>query len=342
MIIACPQCTGPFELRDTDVAELVQLDCPHCRFRMILDFAAANDPRLVEAGMRMASGYRSAGEYRRAVAPGARPSLVAVDEPTPVAAEAPAPAPRVAAEAPRAPEPRIVEAPRAAEPRVAEAPAAPAAPATERVAAQTVVAPAPTPAADVDFDMDLPTRVATPRQPTQIGVAPPGVPMPVFEPAARVVHDDRAEPPSPRPAGVEIRSEPRPTPAVEAPVSRPAATRAPEPRAAEPRPAEVPTATNPRAAAAAAQTRPLPEPAEPAPTQPRARPERRSIPEPVAVASIDEGLEPAPRRGGALGAFFLVLLLVLVVGLTVASVVRKNTIDPRPLLEDLYRQYIHR
>ncbi len=26
MIIACPQCSGPFELRDSDVAELVQLD----------------------------------------------------------------------------------------------------------------------------------------------------------------------------------------------------------------------------------------------------------------------------------------------------------------------------
>ena len=69
MIIACPECAGPFELRDDDIAALVQLACPHCRFTMILDFAAANDASLVEAGMRMASGYRSAADYRRAALP---------------------------------------------------------------------------------------------------------------------------------------------------------------------------------------------------------------------------------------------------------------------------------
>src|SRR5688572_9890512 len=66
MIIACPECSGPFEIPDDQIAALVQIECPHCSFRMILDFAAANDPALVEEGMRMASGFRSASDYRAA------------------------------------------------------------------------------------------------------------------------------------------------------------------------------------------------------------------------------------------------------------------------------------
>ena len=54
MIIACPDCESPFELRDENIAALVQLECPSCSFRMILDFAAANDASLVEDGMKMA------------------------------------------------------------------------------------------------------------------------------------------------------------------------------------------------------------------------------------------------------------------------------------------------
>jgi hypothetical protein len=64
MIIACPECTRPFELRDDHIAALIQIECPSCHFRMILDFAAANDPALVESGMRMASGFRTAAEFR--------------------------------------------------------------------------------------------------------------------------------------------------------------------------------------------------------------------------------------------------------------------------------------
>ncbi|MBL4683521.1 MAG: hypothetical protein JKY37_02940, partial [Nannocystaceae bacterium] len=76
MIIACPECSHPFEVLDGQIAALVQLACPHCTFAMILDFAAANDPSLVEAGMKMASGFRSAVDYRMAVAgPTTRPHL---------------------------------------------------------------------------------------------------------------------------------------------------------------------------------------------------------------------------------------------------------------------------
>lgn len=83
MIISCPECAGPFEVPDDRIAALVQVACPHCAFRMILDFAAANDPGLVEQGMRMASGFRSAADYHASVQLAAAPV-----EAEPLAAEA--------------------------------------------------------------------------------------------------------------------------------------------------------------------------------------------------------------------------------------------------------------
>jgi hypothetical protein len=83
MIISCPECAGPFEVPDDRIAALVQVACPHCAFRMILDFAAANDPGLVEQGMRMASGFRSSADYHASVQLAAAPV-----EAEPVAAEA--------------------------------------------------------------------------------------------------------------------------------------------------------------------------------------------------------------------------------------------------------------
>ena len=70
MIIACPECTKPFEVEDSEIAPLVQIECPHCVFRMILDFEAANDASLIEAGMQMAQGFSSEAEYRTAVGAG--------------------------------------------------------------------------------------------------------------------------------------------------------------------------------------------------------------------------------------------------------------------------------
>ena len=49
MIIACPECTSPFQVVDDQIAALVQVECPTCNFRMILDFEAANDASLREA-----------------------------------------------------------------------------------------------------------------------------------------------------------------------------------------------------------------------------------------------------------------------------------------------------
>ncbi|MBC8073540.1 MAG: hypothetical protein IAG13_34785 [Deltaproteobacteria bacterium] len=55
-------------------------------------------------------------------------------------------------------------------------------------------------------------------------------------------------------------------------------------------------------------------------------------------SDLDADLDGEPKKGSVLGAVLLVLLLLLAVGLTVASFMRHGTPDPRPLLEDLYRQ----
>jgi hypothetical protein len=86
MIISCPECAGPFEVPDDRIAALVQVACPHCAFRMILDFAAANDAGLVEQGMRMASGFRSAADYHASLQVAASPAELEAEvaEATPV------------------------------------------------------------------------------------------------------------------------------------------------------------------------------------------------------------------------------------------------------------------
>ncbi|MGB1700629.1 MAG: hypothetical protein ACPHRO_11785, partial [Nannocystaceae bacterium] len=68
MIIACPTCAGPFQVLDEQIAPLLQVACPHCSFRLILDFEAANDPSLIDPGTQMASGYRSEADYRSVAA----------------------------------------------------------------------------------------------------------------------------------------------------------------------------------------------------------------------------------------------------------------------------------
>ncbi|RMG97532.1 MAG: hypothetical protein D6705_08500, partial [Deltaproteobacteria bacterium] len=129
MIVVCPTCEGPFEVEDGAIAPLVQVACPHCEFRMILDFEAANDPSLVEDGMGRALGYRTAEAYRAAVGagvvaasePAARPKPRLVAEPPPPeppSAPAEAPAPSAEPSAPPAEKP-----PAAAEPPARRPPA---------------------------------------------------------------------------------------------------------------------------------------------------------------------------------------------------------------------------
>jgi hypothetical protein len=342
MIIACPECEGPFEVRDGDIAELVQIECPHCRFRMILDFAAANDASLVEAGMRMASGFRSAADYRRAAG---APAGIRVAEAAEVAALLPeiaAPPPEIAAQLPEvaAQLPEVAaQLPVTAPPPVTapEPDRAPVAPAAERVSPPTAVPVAPpasvpapvappvaaaAPAAPrpivpigLDDDDASETIVRTPAvgRPTVIGMAPPPARTETraaeaeTEPA-RSRADALAQAGVPEPIDA-------PPPRTEAPVARPT-----------PRPTPVTPPREPATTPAAAT---------PATATPRARPARIEAP-----AALDEAVEPEPRRSGAFGTVVLMILLLTVVGLTAASIVRKNTPDPRPLLEDLYRQYV--
>ncbi|MEZ4451024.1 MAG: zinc-ribbon domain-containing protein [Nannocystaceae bacterium] len=83
MIIACPKCSGPYQLPDDQVAPLVQVQCPHCEYRVILDFAAANDPSLREPEMLMADGFRSEDDYQKALADGHKVATYDLPAPPP-------------------------------------------------------------------------------------------------------------------------------------------------------------------------------------------------------------------------------------------------------------------
>ncbi|MBL8946382.1 MAG: hypothetical protein JNK45_24665 [Myxococcales bacterium] len=325
MIIACPECEGPFEVRDGDIAELVQIECPHCRFRMILDFAAANDASLLESGMRMASGFRSAADYRRAAA---GPAGVRVAE----AAELPALAPPPVEVAPP-PAAEVLPVAPAVQPAPAPAPAA-----TERVSPPTAVPVAP--------PASMPTPVAPPAAASAPAARPPIVPIGLDDDDdanETIVRTPGVGHPTvigmaPPPARAEI-TPPRATEADTEPARRRADALA---DAGVPEPIDAPPPARAETPAARPAPRPTPvtPPREPATTPasaaPRARPARTEAP----AAVPDEPLEPAPRRSGAFGTVVLMILLLAVVGLTAASIVRKNTPDPRPLLEDLYRQYV--
>ncbi len=63
MYIVCPSCSGPYRIAADQVAPLVQTACPHCSYRIILDFEAANEPSLREAGHQFAQGFESIEAY---------------------------------------------------------------------------------------------------------------------------------------------------------------------------------------------------------------------------------------------------------------------------------------
>jgi len=63
MFVLCPSCAGPFRIPADQIAPLVQIACPHCEFRMILDIEAANEPSLAEPGQLFAQGFESAEAY---------------------------------------------------------------------------------------------------------------------------------------------------------------------------------------------------------------------------------------------------------------------------------------
>lgn len=68
MIILCPSCSDPFQLLPANIAPLVQVACPRCAYKIILDFEAANNPALREEGMYTTQGFRSADDYQKFVA----------------------------------------------------------------------------------------------------------------------------------------------------------------------------------------------------------------------------------------------------------------------------------
>jgi DNA-directed RNA polymerase subunit RPC12/RpoP len=63
MFIVCPSCSGPYRIAAEQIAPLVQTACPHCEYRVILDFEAANEPSLREAGHQFAQGFENAEAY---------------------------------------------------------------------------------------------------------------------------------------------------------------------------------------------------------------------------------------------------------------------------------------
>lgn len=402
MIISCPECAGPFEVPDDQIAALVQVQCPHCSFRMILDFAAANDPGLVEQGMRMASGFRSAADYRASQQP-ARPveavpePEVAAPVPEPVAptpepeVAAPTPEPRVATPQPARPRPRVTaptpepRRPTAAPPREPARPVAPpreAAPPPRPEPARPVPTPGVPPVRRrIETDEDLQVRVSPPAE--EVAVRAPE--RAVDEEALTVAPPGRGAPPVRPP----VRTPPARPPA-EPPPARGGTVVTPAPsaadRAAHPsfdEDEEAPTVMVPPEAREAARremeaqrraaARPEPEPDDldvdveeededeaapvdraPPHTPPRkAKPSRGAEDDEAAEAepkprrkkprleALDDLEQEVPQKGmSTLGVVAVVVLLLMSLGLVGASLALEDSVDPRPLLEKLYRQYV--
>jgi DNA-directed RNA polymerase subunit RPC12/RpoP len=342
MIIACPECAGPFDLPAQHIAELVQIECPHCSFRMILDFAAANDPSLVEAGMRMASGFRSAAEYRRF-------THSPVEEPTPAAARHLEPVPAQPSPSEVAPEPAVATTPGSRPPRSR-------APAPIRAPGRAVDAEVATQHPDVVAAQQAAARSGG----TVVGpapVPPPG--HPVAEPD--VAEPDVAEPDVAEPdvAEPDVAEPARDAVSARAPSTSPPArpvTREPEVRAkpqveiqpereiepTSPLPTEAKTEAKTDSAGAVERIPPHTPPAPSAQSR-----SGDSGPEPVVPAvaetsGADLDIYEKQLHGSRAGTVLLVFLLLLAGGLVGASVALEGTPDPRPLLEDLYRQAFKR
>ena len=67
MIVTCPSCSDVYAIPPAQIAALVQVACPHCEVRIILDFAAANDANLREPDVQTTSAYLDESQYRQAV-----------------------------------------------------------------------------------------------------------------------------------------------------------------------------------------------------------------------------------------------------------------------------------
>ncbi len=197
MIIACPKCSGPFEIPNDQISPLTQVACPHCHERMIFDFEAANDASLVEPGHGSASGFATANDYHAAVGAGAitpakQPTATAAPLPTPE--PEPAPTPVVKAPEPE-PEPVKVKAPEPEPVKVVE-PEPVKAPEPEPV---KVAEPEPEPAVAKISNF----RPAEPEpevpQPTKTERSAPHTP-PTGDVVSKPPTEEAATPPEPEPA----------------------------------------------------------------------------------------------------------------------------------------------
>ncbi len=330
MIIACPECTSPFQVLDGQIAALVQIECPTCTFRMILDFEAANDASLREEGMGYAQGFRDEASYRQAVGAGtisytaSEPRAPAAAKPELRAVPTPEPTPEPVADQPE-PIRRPVSTP-APTPTPVQPQAQPSKPpvrARPTLIAQTApppVRPELTPppqqrAVEPQGEASVDTHVGRPPQDE--------ISAPVEVPSSRAVEqqfeapadefsvdlDDAESEPEPEPV-------PRPRPAVEART----------PVEAEP-PVRTPPHTPERVAS---PTKPAPEELEaadePAPVEPK-RPE------------ASKPAETGKRKGGALRTVFLMFLLLILMGaagLMGWSVIETQNPNPLPMLKDKF------
>lgn len=315
MIIVCPECSGPYELPDDRISALVQLQCPHCEYRVILDFAAANDPSLIEEGMQMASGFRSAVDYRASLAPAPRAPLRPVEQP-PELAPVPAGEPAAPTAVPLRP-----TAPASARgPRTSPAARTRTAAAKQPRTGKTVVGPLPGPPGSGKPVGPLPEAEVEEPSVEALDVEDEAAPESV--PTVPIAEPDVDLEPAPEPEPAVAQTEIRETVEVEAPAAAIEAERAPAPsrqpavEAKQPAPAEERppphTPPAPRAATAAAEAEPKP------------------VPEPSDSVELE-----LPRSGA--GTFLLAVLVLLAVALVGASVAMKGTPDPRPLLEDVLR-----
>jgi hypothetical protein len=167
-----------------------------------------------------------------------------------------------------------------------------------------VSAPAGTvPAPPAEYDEEMPT-IIKPSASSQLPIAEAGVPEAV---------DMDAESPHLR--------ERVPEPVIER-------VREPEPPRREPEP--------PRREPAVA--RPSMREAPPTPPHPSQSVGADSGPMPASSSGLGSSAELEALRPSKLGTALLVILVLLSLGLVIASVVLKQTPDPRPLLEDLWRR----
>lgn len=337
MILACPECSRPFEIADDQIAALVQIECPSCAFRMILDFEAANDPSLVEAGMKMASGWRSAADYHASFTAHepetSRPHLVAAPEPEPE----PEPAPVLE------PEPIVLSRPGRTSPARPAAPIQPASSFEARPPAfdaedTRIHEPAAGPPAEAKTVLDVPPPTPPVSEDAPTVVPPSASPRPHLEVRLDASMEEeegptqihtpslRASMQAPRTSDVVVRKQVVVAAAAEEvpPARGGGTTVAPAPTA--PAEARVPPHTPPG--------RPV---VEDAPAVPQRDTPARPRPAPR-FESMDLPDEEKPAQSSALGTVVVVLLLLSALGLVGASLALENTWDPRPLLEKVYRQ----